>query len=274
MVQDVFPGPGSSSPEGLTAVAGTLYFSAGDESHGRELWKSDGTERGTVLVRDIAADGSSFPQQMTNVAGTLFFAADDGIHGYELWKSDGTEAGTVLVRDIAVEGSSGPQQLTNLAGTLFFAADDGIHGVELWKSDGTEAGTVLVRDIRPGGASGSPEWATYDDNSNRYDVDDAIVAGTLYFTADDGVHGRELWRTDGTPAGTRLMHDIVPGPPASSIGQITAIGPRVFFSADGSTLGEPLDQELWVMPLHRLGTGLAAASRPSAIRYNRRAVAR
>ena len=60
-------------------------------SHGFELWKSDGTSGGTVMVKDIDPGATgSIPSYLTNVNGTLFFAANDGTHGYELWKSDGT----------------------------------------------------------------------------------------------------------------------------------------------------------------------------------------
>lgn len=72
---------------------------------GRELWKSDGTRAGTVLVKDIRPGAKhSWVGYMTEVGGTLFFTVDDGIHGEELWPSDGTEAGTVLVRDINAGG--------------------------------------------------------------------------------------------------------------------------------------------------------------------------
>ena len=75
---------------------------AGDSALHRPLWKSDGTEAGTVLVKDIDPDDATSigPSCLTGVGRTLFFTADDGIHGRELWKSDGTEAGTVLVKDI------------------------------------------------------------------------------------------------------------------------------------------------------------------------------
>ena len=68
-------------------VTGTLYISADDRSTtGTELWKSDGTEDGTKLVKDIDPSGDSFPLWLTNVGGTLYFSANDGSHGIELWK--------------------------------------------------------------------------------------------------------------------------------------------------------------------------------------------
>ncbi len=64
---------------------GTVYFQASDGSSGYELWKSDGTSAGTVLVRDIrpGATGAN-PSFLTNVNGTLYFQASDGSSGIEL----------------------------------------------------------------------------------------------------------------------------------------------------------------------------------------------
>ncbi|MFW9264164.1 ELWxxDGT repeat protein, partial [Nostoc sp. CALU 546] len=62
----------------MTNVNGTLYFVASDSSGGRELWKSDGTQAGTVRVKDIASGAdNSFPSSLTNVNGTLYFTASD-----------------------------------------------------------------------------------------------------------------------------------------------------------------------------------------------------
>jgi len=78
-----------------------FYFGANDGLHGEELWKTDGSEAGTVLIKDInpgLGDGAGYLQCPMN--GKLFFAAFDETHGFELWKTDGTEAGTRLVKDI------------------------------------------------------------------------------------------------------------------------------------------------------------------------------
>ncbi len=110
-----------------------LFFTANDGIHGTELWKSDGTENGTALVKDInQGAGSSTPRSLLNWNGILYFTADDGIHGRELWRSDGTANGTTLVQDIyAGVASSAPDHLTALGDYLFFTADNGINGVEL-----------------------------------------------------------------------------------------------------------------------------------------------
>ena len=80
---------------------GTLFFTANDGTNGRELWKSDGTAAGTVLVKDIQPGQRQLePRQPDGRGRPLFFAADDGTNGEELWRSDGTAAGTVLVKDI------------------------------------------------------------------------------------------------------------------------------------------------------------------------------
>jgi uncharacterized repeat protein (TIGR01451 family) len=240
LVKDINPGGNSAlgtafDANNLINVGGTLFFSADDGTNGDELWKSDGTEAGTVLVKDIRSGVvGSLPFNLTDVNGTLFFRADDGTNGFELWKSDGTTAGTVLVKDIQPGSNpSLPRNLTDVNGSLFFGANDGTNGFELWKSDGTAAGTVLVKDINPGGSS-FPSTEADDDNLIN-------VNGTLFFKADDGTNGIELWKSDGTTAGTVLVKDIVPGSGGTTLANLTDVNGTLFFSALEGTSGE----ELW-----------------------------
>jgi len=233
-VKDIRPGSGSSAPEDLTLSAGTLFFSAKDGVHGLALWKSDGTEQGTVLVKDINRYSDSFANyitSITDVAGTVFFRANDG-GGNQLWKSDGTEPGTVLVMGIGschfdatlnrTECPGNPSRLTNVSGTLFFVGAD----EELWKSDGTWPGTVLVKDINTGGISGPFELTD--------------VNGTLFFTANDGTHGNELWQSDGTSRGTVMVKDINSTAGSSPFNLVNA-NRTLFFGANDGVTGV----ELW-----------------------------
>jgi ELWxxDGT repeat protein len=122
-----------------------LYFSAINYSNGKgtELWKTDGTAKGTQVIKDINPFDDSVavgPYELTDVNGTLFFTANDGINGRELWKSDGTGGGTKLVKDITPgpDGSS-LYSLVSYVGRLFF-----INNGVLWSSDGTVNGTRAV----------------------------------------------------------------------------------------------------------------------------------
>jgi ELWxxDGT repeat protein len=164
----------------MTNVNETLFFEANDGATGRELWKSDGTEAGTVRVKDILpGDGSSYPGSLTNVNGMLVFRARDGTSGDELWKSDGTESGTVLVKDISPGSArSVPRLLTNVNGTLFFEADDGIHGRELWK-------LVDLPDL-PGDTNGDGR-VSLDDLNNVRNHFGQSGAGVIGDTNGDGV---------------------------------------------------------------------------------------
>ena len=255
MVKDIYEGIQSSLPAELTNSNGVLYFTAFEQTHGKELWKSDGTAEGTVLVKDIQPGVlGSEPYNLTVMNGVLYFSANTAANGIELWKSDGTEAGTVLVADIyAGIGSSGPRNLTNVSGTLFFSAAGGAESYsnkELWKSDGTSAGTILVKEIMPGGISGSnPAYFTN-------------VNGVLFFSANDGatVNGTELWKSDGTEAGTMLVKNINPGPASSLPVNLIAIGNNLFFTANNGTNG----YELWKSNGTEAGTMMVKEFNPGA----------
>ena len=78
-----------ASPVELANVNGQLFFSAGEESVGRELWVSDGTPEGTVLTAGLSiGPWGSNPSQLTFQNDRLFFVANDVMHGEEIWSID------------------------------------------------------------------------------------------------------------------------------------------------------------------------------------------
>lgn len=169
----------------MVAVGDELFFAANSEFNNLELWKSDGTTTGTVLVKDIfpSSDRGSSLSELFAHNGILYFAADDGLNGVELWKSDGTESGTVLVKNIRTSqnfssASSVPSDFFVYKGELFFSAIDNntSSGRVLWKTDGTSEGTHR-----------SPELSQFFQNK-------VLVAGEhLYLLTTSG----KLWEYDG-----------------------------------------------------------------------------
>ena len=174
----------------ITRSNNQLFFTASDAVHGEELWKTDGTTAGTVLIKDINPDGHSIPFNLNFLGDILYFTADDGTNGYELWYTQNTGATskstnaitTALFKNIntiATE-SSNPTNFIVFDGKMYFTADNGTNGIELWESDGSVGGTKLKQDINPTGDSNPRDFI--------------ISNNLLYFSADDGTNGDELWK--------------------------------------------------------------------------------
>ncbi len=285
LVRDLQPTPPpdwtGSSPKNFVVMGTTRFFTASDPMHGRELWKSDGTPAGTVLVADITPGGEdSSLSYFTLAHGSLYFVVNGSISGERLWRSDGTAEGTrpvftdpafpLSVRaSVAFNGalyllassdsgrshhlwtSDGTREGTQVVKTfapgrapfglsrmgerLFFTADDGVHGSEPWVSDGTSAGTVMLKDLTPGSASSSLRSF-------------AVAGSVFYFTVEVPFSGMQLWKSDGTSGGTVPLTNVpggtivVPGAPRlRDLGWLTFSGGTLFFSANDNLTG----QELW-----------------------------
>src|SRR5262249_11096235 len=139
LVKDIDPGALGSDPGPMVFPTGSAtspgYFAATTVANGRELWKTDGTSAGTVLVKDILSGvPGSMPINLVAGASRVYFRAFAPDTGNELYISDGTSDGTVLHADInSGAADSDPSQLTQLtADTIVFTADDGSHGDEVW----------------------------------------------------------------------------------------------------------------------------------------------
>ncbi|CAI8288952.1 MAG: Uncharacterised protein [Euryarchaeota archaeon UBA443] len=86
----------------------------------------------------------------------------------------------------------------------------------------------MVKDIQSGSNSGSPSELT-------------AVGNTLYFSANDGTNGDELWKSDGTATGTVMVKDISSGSGYSSPSSLTVVGNTLYFQAIDGNNG----YELW-----------------------------
>lgn len=122
-----------------------------------ELYKTDGTVIGTVLVKDINTSGDSDPYSFTELNGKLYFTADNGTDGAQLWVTDGTDAGTKQVKIINPDGNSWADYFIKLKNKLYFTAETDAEGLEVWETDGTTEGTKLVQDLNVGAGGSSPE---------------------------------------------------------------------------------------------------------------------
>ncbi len=252
-----------SPPSEIVAVGNRLYFNAADAEHGWEIWQSDGTGAGTQIIADIhAGQPGSFPHDLTSTGGALFFGADDGNQGDELYAYTPTAGLSQIEINVGPAGSF-PQDLThvslgNPSGILYLTADDGVHGREIHAIDLSGGGNPdgLVMDIAPGAASSFPN------NLTR-------AGEQLFYAADDGRHGSELWRTVPTidpdtntlTLSTALVRDIHVGSRSSLPLEISAVGDTVYFAATDGNYGE----ELWRSDGTAEGTVLATDIHPGGL---------
>jgi len=221
LLRDINPGVASARMTGIRELTpGVVLFTADDGVNGRQLWRSDGTEAGTTLVKVVNATTSPFFVTFA-YGGKAFFSVDDGVHGHEPWVTDGTSAGTQLLADTiaGTPGNTVSARFFRFSGTMRFFAAGGI-----WTTDGTPAGTTLGVPVTP------------------YYTALAVTSNAIYFFGYDAAHGFEPWKSDGTPAGTAMIRDVRSGTGNSvSSGSIapTATG-AVFVANDGSGGGDRL----------------------------------
>ncbi|MFZ6029341.1 MAG: Ig-like domain-containing protein [Chloroflexota bacterium] len=158
------------------------------------------------LVKDINPStvwDASTVRNLVLFDDRLFFTASDGLHGISLWQSNGTAAGTLIFKDFDENISYAPSSLTVLNDKLFFSVASKTNGKEerneLWWSDGTVNGTARIKQFYPGQGVALTSLAAVD--------------SLLFFLViippppDEKGQTYELWRSDGTAAGTIWLGD-------------------------------------------------------------------
>lgn len=216
----------------LVPLGGSLLlFGAGPYTLG--LLKFSGAAAEATVVREFPSWTVLSGEASIGSAVLFLERAHD-----RLWRTDGTAEGTVVIREFKSIYTNMDTPFLSLGDRVVFTADDGVHGKEPWVSDGTPGGTRLLRDILAGPG-------TSDAGATDIQVSAVAADGIAYFAATDAEHGRELWQTDGTPEGTRLVADVEPGPASSSPAELTRVGDVLYFAATTAAIGT----ELWAYPL-------------------------
>ncbi|RKH66742.1 ELWxxDGT repeat protein [Corallococcus aberystwythensis] len=229
--------PGSPrgwSPHLLTPVGGTLYFAAREDAELRDsLWRTDGTAEGTVKLKSFAG-GPTWVDLLGiyPVGSRVYFRARVGNH-QQLWVTDGTAASSRFVADLSGDDPRDPGkgEWAAVGDTLFLSlGSTSGEAPTLWKTDGRTSG--VVRALPKTDVTAPPARLTTNGNQ-------------LLFWWTDGASGYELWKSDGTEAGTVPVKELRPGAAGSVAvpGPLVPLGPQgpwVFAASDGVT-----GLELW-----------------------------
>lgn len=242
LVKDIFPGTengASQYRERYVAFNGKLYFPGNDGQHGEELWVSDGTAAGTVMVKDIFGGASgSQPDNLVVFNGKLYFSATDEGHGKEVWVTDGTEAGTQVYKDFEPGSFTSSVDYLAVANDLLFIRATQSGTLKLWSTNGPAANLLPLAEADY--AFGSSKNAAAGANkvyfvgaSNALWVSDGTLLGTkklldspsffasyshmtvigdkLYYGFGQDSYSTEPWVSNGTEAGTVQLAEMVPG---------------------------------------------------------------
>ncbi len=268
---------GSYSLGSMASCDGRTYFRFAMAPYGSELWRTDGTSEGTEQVADLApGTAGAFPRSLTPTPESLYFVGttEDGDTLFRLRCGDRSPsallASPAVPMFISITGFAGGKLLLN----LFFSS---IPVIQSWSYDPAADRFEFVSSTYiPSNIGGDPPrvlsdgralYFTHSDlswNYRPYGYDpttNAItrllatsptyistgspaflgsIRGKMLFTGDDGVHGHEIWTTDGPAGPARLFLDMVPGPNSSFATSARLVGDRLYIACTTPAYGAEL----------------------------------
>lgn len=210
----------SSTPDLLYSDGDTLYFSANDQTYGRELWQLRPYDTFPQRITDIMPLGASSlkaeGKSICKMDSTLYFSARDTADNYELWSLKNGVVKKVKEIYPGIEGSD-PNHMIVYEGRLYFSAKSPNYGYELHSYDPILDTVMMVYDLAPGSASSNPQNLTLG-NYRR-----------LYLTADDGALGRELYTYSFLDTQIHLVTDLMPGSQSGVYGLLAPTAMEIYF---------------------------------------------
>jgi ELWxxDGT repeat protein len=210
---------------------GGVLFAAKPEGKAQGLFLSDGSAVGARRLCNLPF--AHVVKDVGIVGGKFLFANSDQQLGGEPWISDGTQKGTRVLVDLEPgRRGSNPRRFTKGLGKVLFASSVLGIGEDPWLTDGTRQGTRILARLNP------PNPGTGDGNPVGMQAN--AVGGTLFFRAEDPQRGVEIWGTDGTPSGTRVLGDLEPGSWGSNPGESIGLEGKLLFAATRTGVGREL----------------------------------
>jgi ELWxxDGT repeat protein len=251
IVKNIKAGLGGSNPWGFFKIGNEVFFNCNEVGFEKKLWKTDGTNAGTVKV-SVAEPFYIVNGNVGKLGNKILFYAHNTVNGYEPYVSDGTAAGTFMLKDINPSGNSllaasQEMHLKSNSKYSFFIANNGTD-TTLWRTDGTTDGTIrlsqtgtsIKNNVSSGGYSDIDEnglWmieynAGGTGNAQKIYKSDGTLNGT-YLAAQNNSYGQnakiyknalwmqarntgaiyntEPWRCGGNQATTNIAFEIFPG---------------------------------------------------------------
>lgn len=231
----------------LANIGSNVYFGFQDQ-----LYQSDGTASGTVMVKDLGTDSNDGFLRLAEMEGKIFISFRRKSGQYDLWVTNGTPSGTNFIRSFRYL-----EWLRAAGNNLYFIGDDGTTGNELWKLT-QDGNTTLVRDLNSGGGSLTPgmtltaEWkdelifttttpsATWKTSGTAGSTVQIVPFAADELAVTPGfimlIRQNELWKSDGNLAeSVRVFSDATGGRPLANL---TVHNHTLFFTVNGLQLWE------------------------------------